>query len=100
MGLISRFRRALGASVEAHRPQTYRARGVDVVCPVCGGQEFVRASGDFYVKPLFLGFNAPWLRLDRQATSLLCTHCTHLLPFGKAPEPAEDGPPSPEIRGR
>ena len=61
-----------------------------MVCPVCQGHEFVRSSGGPYQKPLLAGFNVPWLKLDRQATSLICTHCTHIRAFGKAPDLSDD----------
>jgi hypothetical protein len=42
------------------------------------------------VKPIFRWLSVPWLELDRYATSLICAHCTHMLIFGRAPEPFED----------
>lgn len=80
----------MGASVDALGPQTFSVRGEPVICPVCKGREFVYAPGEPYRKPFLLRFNVPWLKLDAQASALICTHCAHILNFGKAPE-ADDG---------
>jgi hypothetical protein len=90
MSFFSRFRRAVGASLDTLGVQRFRARGEVIRCPVCGGSEFVRSSGSPYVKPIFRWLSVPWLELDRYATSLICAHCTHMLIFGRAPEPFED----------
>lgn len=90
MSIFRRFRRAVRASIDTLGAQVYSVRGKPIVCPVCDGREFVRSSGGAYTKPMLVGFNLPWLKLDSQATSLICTHCTHMLTFGKAPELAED----------
>jgi len=91
MSFLRRFRRAVKASIDTLGAQGYTARGEPVVCPICRGEEFVRSSGGAYSKPMLMGFNVPWLKLDRQATTLICTHCTHVLTFGKAPDLADEG---------
>ena len=91
MSILRRFRRAVKASIDTFGAQPFAVRGERVVCPVCQGEEFVRSSGGQYSKPILMGFNVPWLKLDRQATTLICTHCTNVLTFGKAPELADEG---------
>jgi hypothetical protein len=88
MSFLSRFRRAVDASAGVLGANGFRAGGEVVVCPVCGGREFVRSTGG-YVKPPFLKASLPWLSLNIYATNLLCTHCTHVLTFGRAPEQIE-----------
>lgn len=91
MTFLARFRRAMSASLDTWGPQAYRAAGDPVTCPVCRGREFLRSSGGVYLKPALLRVHAPWLKLDRYATSLVCTHCANILTFGRAPEPDEEG---------
>ena len=83
---LTRLRRAAKATVEAHDVAYFRVRGVDVVCPICSEREFVQVRDREVRRPLFGGLNLPWLRLDRASTTLICTHCAHLLSFGRAPE--------------
>ena len=91
MSFFRRFRRAVKASIDTLGAQAFTVRGDPVVCPICQGEEFVRSSGGALAKPMLMGLNVPWLKLDRQATTLICTHCTNVLTFGKAPELADDG---------
>ena len=93
MSLIKRVGRAVNAAVGGMGAQTFRAKGEAIVCPVCGRGEFVQAPGDHYAKPSLLWMNLPWLKLDRMTTSLICTHCTHILTFGRVPEVADDDLP-------
>lgn len=86
MSFLPRFRRAVQRSIAVLGVQRFRAGGADVVCPVCAGHEFVRSTGGGYVKPIMLKVNLPWLSLSRHTTTLICTHCTHILTFGRAPE--------------
>ena len=86
MSFLSRFRRAMDRSIEVLGAQRFRAGGEAVVCPVCGNREFVRSTGGGYVKPVLLKVSTPWLTLSRHTTTLICTHCTHILAFGRAPE--------------
>ena len=88
--LFRRFGRAVRASVESFGAQRFAIKGDLVRCPVCGGDELVRTSGGPVSKPLLLRFNAPWLKLDSQATHLICAHCTHIMHFGTAPEAVAD----------
>ena len=90
MSFFRRVRRAVRASMETFGAQPYEARGERITCPVCKNQEFVRSNSGAYDKPMLLGFNEPWLELDRNATSLICTHCTYILTFGKAPRLADE----------
>lgn len=90
MGIFRRLRRAVDASLSTLGPGRYRARGEDVRCPVCDGDEFMRAAGGPCAKPFLRAFNAPWLKLDSHATSLICTHCAHILTFGRAPEAVDE----------
>ena len=90
MPFFSRFRRAVDASLATLGPQRFRAGGETVTCPVCGGVEFVRSPGGYYRKPLLLKVNVPWLELTGHSTSLICTHCTHILTFGRAPGSLEE----------
>ena len=89
MSLLARFRRAVNKSIEVFGAQRFRAGGENVVCPVCGNREFVRSSGGTYVKPILLRVNVPWLMLSERATTLICTHCTHILRFGRPPDLVE-----------
>lgn len=57
-----------------------RRAGVPVVLAVCIGASV----------GLMLGFTVPWSKLDRQATTLICAHCTHLMHFGSVPETLGD----------
>ncbi len=87
---LGRFGRAVKASVQAFGTARFSIRGEVIRCPVCHGDEFARAPGGPLSKPLLLGFTAPWLKLDRQATALICAHCTHMMHFGSAPEVMTD----------
>lgn len=91
MSFLSRFSRAVDKSISTLGPQRFRAGGEEVVCPVCRNTEFVRSSGGAYVKPLLLRVNVPWLTLSAHATALICTHCAHILTFGRPPEVVDPG---------
>jgi uncharacterized protein CbrC (UPF0167 family) len=86
----------VSASVDALGPRAFSVRGEPVICPVCEGREFVYATGGPYKKPFLLRFNVPWLKLDGQASALICTHCTHILTFGRSPLPDDDDILSPD----
>lgn len=88
--LFRRFGRAVRVSIESFGAQRFVIKGEVIHCPVCGGDELVRTSGGPVSKPLLLSFNAPWLKLDRQATHLICAHCTHIMHFGTAPVAVSD----------
>lgn len=92
MGLFRHFRRAVRASIESFGTQSFAIKGELVRCPVCSEDEFVRTSGGPVSRPLLLRFNAPWLKLDRQSTVLICAHCTHIMHFGTAPTVVEGEP--------
>lgn len=89
MSLFRRLSRAAKASVEVHGASQFLARGDAVICPVCSREEFVATSDERSKRPLFMSFNVPWLRLDRFTTSLICTHCAHVLTFARVPERRE-----------
>jgi len=78
---------------EAFDPAPFLAKGEKVLCPVCGGDEFLRSPGDVLHRPLFLSTSAPWVKIDRETTTLICTHCVHILHFGYPPERAKVSPP-------
>ena len=86
MAFFKRVGRAVGATLGSLGAQTFRVKGEVVVCPICKGRDFVRATGERVNRPTLMWINLPWLKLDRLSTSLLCTHCTHVLSFGKTPE--------------
>ena len=86
---FKRIRRAARASLEVHDVAKFFVRGEPVICPMCRGDEFVRVPDREVKRPLFMGLNLPWLKLDRFSTTLICTHCTHLLSFARAPERVE-----------
>ena len=90
MSFLSRLGRAAKAAVDYHGATQYQVRGQAVVCPICGGDEFVMVADREVRKPLFSSRNVPWLELDRISTTLICTHCSHLLQFGRAPERTDD----------
>ena len=91
MSILKRIGRAAKATVNVHGEGRYRARGEPVVCPVCEGREFVKVVDREVRRPMFMRWNLPWLKLDRHATTLVCTHCTHMLSFGRSPEREEGG---------
>jgi hypothetical protein len=83
------FKRVLNAAEaagEAFDPSPFRVRGENVACPVCGRGEFLRSHGGELPKPLFGSVRVPWLKLDPGITTLICTHCVHVLHFGRTPE--------------
>lgn len=88
--LFRRFGRAVRVSIESFGAQRFAIKGDLIRCPVCDGDELVRTSGGPVSRPLLLRFNAPWLRLDRQSTHLICAHCTHIMHFGTAPVAVSD----------
>ena len=85
---FKRFKRAAKAAGEALEPSQFLVKGEKVVCPICGGDEFLSSPGSTLLRPLFLSFTAPWLKIDRESTTLYCTHCVHLLHFGRPTERA------------
>ena len=87
-----RFRKAAKAAGEALEPSPFVVMGEKVVCPICGGDEFLSTPGSVLQRPLFLSFTAPWLKIDRESTTLICTHCVHILHFGRPPERARFAP--------
>jgi hypothetical protein len=91
LSFFPRFRRAVRASLGTLGAREFRAGGELVVCPVCQGRDFVRSTGGGFQKPLLLGVNAPWRKLSRYTTALICAHCTHILTFARPPELVEEG---------
>ncbi len=85
-GWLRRLKRATSAVEETFEPGFFQIRGEDLLCPVCTRREFVRSSGQVIQKPLFTGWVNPWLKLDTQATVLICVHCFHVLDFARTPE--------------
>jgi len=83
---FKRLRKAAEAAVEVFDPAPFLVRGELVICPVCKGDEFLRSSGGILHRPLFMTLRAPWLKIDRETTTLICTHCVHILHFGQPPE--------------
>ncbi|NNM05130.1 MAG: hypothetical protein HKO65_08520 [Gemmatimonadetes bacterium] len=89
---FKRFKKAAKAVGEALEPSPFVVKGEKVVCPICGGDEFLSSPGSILQRPLFLSFTAPWVKIDRESTTLFCTHCVHLLHFGRPPERAQFSP--------
>ena len=84
-----RLRSAVKAAESALEPSRFMMMGELVVCPVCGKDEFLASPGTVLQRPLFLSITAPWVKIDRQSTTLICTHCMHILHFGRPPERAK-----------
>ena len=80
------LRRAAKAAGEVLDPAPFLVRGELVICPVCGKNEFLPSSGGMLRRPIFMTLRAPWLKIDRETTTLICTHCVHILHFGQPPE--------------
>ena len=85
-----RLGRAAKATLEAHDEARFKVCGDLVVCPVCRGEDFVRVPDRSVPRPLFMRLNLPLLKLKGHATTLICTHCTHLLSFGYPPEQIDE----------
>ena len=84
-----RLRKAAKAAGAALEPSQFVVKGELVVCPICKEDEFLASPGTILQRPLFLSLTAPWVKLDRQSTTLICTHCMHILHFGRSPERAK-----------
>ena len=89
MSFLDRLRRASKAAVGRREPGEYSAKGELIRCPVCSGTEFLDMHDRHFQKPFLSGHTTPWLTFDRQVTTLVCTHCAHLLQFAVAPERSE-----------
>ena len=85
-GFFRSLGRAAKAAAGTGGEGRYTARGDPIICPVCGGEDFVEVPDRHVHKPLMMRWNLPWLKLDGFATTLICTHCTHMLSFGRGPE--------------
>lgn len=85
---LKRLKKAAKAAGEALEPSQFAVKGERVFCPVCRQDEFLASPGNILQRPLFLSFTAPWLKIDRESTTLICTHCVHILHFGRPPERA------------
>ncbi len=94
---FKRLKRAAKAAGEVFDPAPFLVRGELVICPVCKGDEFLRSSGGILHRPMFMTFRAPWLKIDRETSTLICTHCVHILHFGYPPERV--GVDQREVRG-
>lgn len=91
--MASFFKRLAGAAratVSSQGEGRFQARGEFVICPICGGKDFVMAPDRRVKRPLYMKLNLPSFELDRFASSLICTHCTHMLSFGRPPERLDD----------
>ncbi len=85
MSFFSRLNRAVKAALDYPGAARYQVRGETVACPVCGGTEFAMVRDRDVRRPLFSRRNLPWLKLDRSSSTLICTHCSHLMQFARAP---------------
>ena len=91
MSFFNRLKRASKAAIGDRGAGEYSAKGEAIVCPVCAGVEFLDVRDREFRKPFLAGHTTPWLKFDRQVTSLVCTHCAHLMHFAVAPERSEGG---------
>jgi hypothetical protein len=85
---FKRLKKAAKAAGTALEPAQFAVKGELVACPVCGQDEFLASPGSILQRPLFLSLTAPWVKIDRESTTLICTHCVHILHFGRPPERA------------
>jgi hypothetical protein len=83
---MSNFFRAVRAGVRGFRsalgPGRFAAAGRVVRCTHCGGEEFSQTKALMNSTALSLA-DLDWL--DRSATVLVCTSCSLIQWFGKAP---------------
>jgi len=93
MSFFSKLNQAAKAALDYSGAARYEVRGEEVKCPVCRGNEFALVTDREVKRPLLSRRNLPWLKLDRNSTTLICVHCTHHLRFGRAPERVEQVEP-------
>ena len=89
MSFFKRLKRASSAAIGRHAAGEYFAKGDAIVCPVCSGTEFLEVRDREFRRPFLAGHTTPWLQFDKRVTTLVCTHCAHLLQFAVAPERAD-----------
>jgi len=89
---LKRFARAAKAAVGTQGEGRFLARGDPILCPVCSGHDFLEVTDRHVPKPLMMRWSVPWLKLDGFSTSLVCTHCTHMLSFARAPDRVQGRP--------
>ncbi len=87
---LHRLGRAAKAALDHLGEGRFAAGGEVVACPVCHGESFVQVPDRGVRRPLFMKRNLPGLSLDRYATTLICTECSHLVSFGRPPERITD----------
>ena len=93
MSFFSRLNRAAKAALDYSGAARYEVRGEEVKCPVCRGTEFAMVTDREVRRPLFSRRNLPWLKLDRNSSTLICAHCSHLMQFGRSPVRVEQVEP-------
>lgn len=83
---FNRIKRGVKAAKESFGPTSYRAAGIQVVCPHCRNDVFEKGEAQLNTAAATF-LNLDWL--NKSATVLICTGCGYIQWFGKSLEKIE-----------
>jgi uncharacterized protein len=79
----NRVKKGVKAVKDSFGPSSYRAFGIQVVCPHCRNEKFEEGKAQLNTATATF-LNLDWL--NKSATVLICTNCGYIQWFGKSVE--------------